>query len=56
MASTLLPAIVGLLVVSGLNPAAGLYPYFAVASALALWTFAFVRGGPRRLGALSGPG
>ena len=48
--STLLPAIVGLLVVSGLNPGVGLFPYFAVASALALWTFALVRGGPRRLG------
>ena len=48
--STLLPAIVGLLVVSGLNPGIGLFPYFAVASGLALWTFAFVRGGPRRLG------
>ena len=47
---TLLPAIVGVFVVSGLKPGIGLFPYFAAAGALALWTFAFVHGGPRRLG------
>jgi hypothetical protein len=51
VATTLLPAIVGLLVVSGLKPGVSLFLYFAAASAFALWTFAFVHGGPRRLGA-----
>lgn len=50
VATTLLPAIVGVLVASGLKPGVSLFPYFAVVSAVALWTFAFVRGGPRRLG------
>jgi transglutaminase-like putative cysteine protease len=48
--TTLLPAVVGLLVVSGLKPGVSLFPYLAAASALALWTFVFVHGGPRRLG------
>lgn len=47
---TLLPAIVGLLVVSGLKPGVALFPWFAAGGALALWTYAFVQGGPRRIG------
>jgi hypothetical protein len=50
VATTLLPSIVGLLVVSGLKPGVSLFPYFAAASALALWAFVFVHGGPRRFG------
>ncbi len=50
VASSLLPAIVGLLVASGLKPGVSLFPYFAALGALALWAFAFVHGGPRRLG------
>jgi transglutaminase-like putative cysteine protease len=48
--ATVLPAILGLLVVGGLNPTASLFPWFAGASAAALWAWAFVSGGPRRLG------
>jgi transglutaminase-like putative cysteine protease len=48
--ATVVPATLGLLVVGGLDPTADLFPWFAGASALALWAWAFVSGGPRRLG------
>ena len=48
--TTLVPAIVGLLAVGGLAHGASLFPWFATGGAVALWGFAFVQGGPRRLG------
>ncbi len=48
--ATLVPVVVGLLAVSGLDPGVRLFTSFAVVGALALWAFAFMSGGPRRLG------
>jgi transglutaminase-like putative cysteine protease/membrane protein implicated in regulation of membrane protease activity len=48
--ATLVPAIVGLLAASGLDPTVSLFTYFAVLGALGLWAFTFMSGGPRRLG------
>jgi transglutaminase-like putative cysteine protease len=48
--ATLVPAVVGLFAVSGLDPAVSLFTYFAVLGALGLWAFAFMSGGPRRVG------
>ena len=48
--TTLVPAIVGLLVASGLKPGVTLFPWFVAGAALALWAYAFVQGGPRRIG------
>jgi transglutaminase-like putative cysteine protease len=50
VSTTLLPATVGVFVAAGLKPGIGFFPYFAAVGAVALWAFAFVHGGPRRLG------
>jgi transglutaminase-like putative cysteine protease len=50
VSTTLLPAIVGVFVAAALKPGIGFFPYFAAVGAVALWAFAFVHGGPRRLG------
>ena len=42
--AALVPVIVGLLAVSGLDPTVSLFPYFAVAGALALWALAVTPG------------
>jgi hypothetical protein len=47
---SLVPVVVGLLAVGGLEPTASLFTWFAVLGALGLWAFAFMSGGPRRLG------
>jgi len=48
--ATLVPVIIGLLALSGLDPTVSLFSSFAVLGALGLWAFTFMSGGPRRLG------
>ena len=48
--ATLVPVIIGLLAVSGLDPTVSLFSSFAALGALGLWAFTFMSGGPRRLG------
>ena len=47
--ATLVPVVVALLVLSALGSGADLFAWFGGAGALALWTFALVGGGPRRV-------
>jgi transglutaminase-like putative cysteine protease len=49
VASGLLPVTVGILVAAGVNPRAGGFLPLAALAGTALWTHAFLSGGPRRL-------